>query len=119
MDYSFPKSQRLKSAKRISHIYRKGQKVKQSSLLLFYLEGESAEHKISVAVPKRKVPKAVHRNRIKRILREVYRLNKTKLAATKGFDFILMYLGSDLPDQRKLEQAFIKLCEKWRNSSGV
>jgi len=119
MDQSFPKKEHLKSAERISQIYRQGKKVKQSFLLLYYMEsGEESNH-LALAVPKRRVALAVNRNRIKRKLKEVYRLNKTLLKAEEGYDFILMYLGSEAPEYQKLERAFLKLCEKWQNSRAV
>ncbi len=119
MDQSFPKKEHLKSAERISQIYRQGEKVKQSFLLLYFIASTEDANRLALAVPKRRVALAVNRNRIKRKLKEVYRQNKGLLKAEESYDFILMYLGSEAPEYQKLERAFLKLCEKWRNSRAV
>lgn len=116
----FRKQERLKSAERISEIYRKGTKLKQGFLLLYHQDSEVQQHRVAFAVPKRKVPSAVKRNAIKRKLREVYRLNKSALPdGIPPKDFILMFLGSEAPDYQKLERSYLKLCEKWGNSESV
>lgn len=119
MNQSLTKAEKLKSAERISQVYREGKKLKQSFLLLFYLPSQTENHRIAVAVPKRRVALAVKRNRIKRQLREAYRRAKHRLPETPPCDFIVMYLGSDPPDAQKLERAFDKLLAKWGNSEGL
>ncbi|WP_421751976.1 ribonuclease P protein component [Croceimicrobium sp.] len=119
MDQSFPPDERLKSPQRISEIYTSGTKLKHSFFLLFSLAGEEEQHRIAFAVPKRKIASAVGRNRIKRKLREIYRLHKEALPEDLPQDFILLYLGSADSDYHKLEKAYLKLWEKWHNAPKV
>lgn len=77
--------------------------------------------KAGVGVSARNFKKAVDRNRIKRLLRECYRLNKTSLHETvatqqKPLSVFFLYLGKELPDYKALTEtmkaALTKLEEK-------
>jgi len=68
----------------------------------------------AVSVPKRTFPKAVQRNRIKRIIREVYRLNKANFYAAlpqeEGqYGCMFLYSGKREPTFTEIEKALKKL----------
>lgn len=73
--------------------------------------------RLGLAVPKRQIRKAVIRNRIKRLIRESFRYNQTRLA---GLDFVvLVRAGASrvanptfLQDLDKLWDRLKKQCEK-------
>jgi ribonuclease P protein component len=47
---------------------------------VYFISSENpSELEVLISVPKKKFKKAVHRNRIKRLIREAYRLNKNEL----------------------------------------
>lgn len=79
----FHKSERLKSHKAIEALFKQGQSFGQYPLRLVYTPWETGDHKspiqVSVSVPKKKFPKAVDRNRIRRQIKEAWRLNKNWL----------------------------------------
>jgi ribonuclease P protein component len=79
---SLSEKQRLKAKKAIEVLFGKSHVYGKYPLRILWNiaseESEEAGLKLLVAVPKRRVKKAVQRNRIKRLIREVYRKNKNE-----------------------------------------
>lgn len=79
MRYTFKKSERLKSEKTISALFAQRQSVGEYPFRLFWLEATQplpAPIQMAFSAPKKKFKTAVARNRIKRCMREAYRLCK-------------------------------------------
>lgn len=100
LDRSLPKSERLHSKKAIGTLFSKGQRFSQFPLKFTYLlaphSGETSEKdlkpvQILFSVSKRNFKLAVHRNKLKRRLKEAYRLNKTEIIASipEGFSLLV------------------------------
>jgi ribonuclease P protein component len=77
-DQSFPRSCRLRSRRQFVEVYTKGRRVGSSSFTLFGLPNNLGHCRLGLTVS-RKIGGAVRRNRTKRLLREVFRLNRTRL----------------------------------------
>ncbi len=104
MKYTFKKGERLKSRKLIGQLFTKGERLKSFPLQLVYLQVEhDTDFKIqaSFTVSKRYFKKAVDRNRIKRIMREAYRLERHSLPVlvddkhTKKHIFMFIYISNE------------------------
>lgn len=118
MSLKFSKKEKLKSRKAIEQLFQARQSVHVFPLRLIW---RKLDHPLSqspaqfaVSVPKRVFPKAVDRNRIKRIIREVYRLNKVEFyeALPKGdgqYGCMFLYSGKRAPTFKEIEQSFKKL----------
>lgn len=103
MSRSFNKHEKLKSEKAISDLFMNGQTITLYPLRLIYkIQSDSVDSKTktAVSVSKRNFKRAVDRNRIKRLLREAYRLNKSHFFNNTNNEYALMilYLGKDMPD---------------------
>jgi len=78
----FPKKERLCGEVRIGKLFAEGNAFIAYPLRVVYKltdEKSDAVVKVLMSVPKKKIRKAVHRNKIKRLMREGYRLNKSSL----------------------------------------
>lgn len=73
MKFGLAKDERLKRKSTFERIFEEGRRLKTGRVTLFYLGGKERK---AAFVATRKFKKAVERNRIKRILREAYRINK-------------------------------------------
>ena len=117
MNFTYNKSEKLKSKKTIERLFVEGKVISAYPLRLVYLKTDEP-HKIGVSVSKRNFKKAVDRIRIKRLLREGYRLNKNELKnnTTTSYAFMILYLSKDMPDfeliQTKTRVLFSKFLQK-------
>jgi ribonuclease P protein component len=78
---TFHRAEKLKSRKAIEALFRKGQSFGQYPLRLVFMPlteatNQTSPVQLAVTVSKKKFSKAVHRNRIKRQVKEAWRLNK-------------------------------------------
>jgi len=79
ISYSFPREERLRSKKLISELFRTGSSFNLYPLrfvLLKHPEHSETPAQVLISVSKKYFKKAVDRNRLKRQIREAYRLNK-------------------------------------------
>ena len=77
--YTFAKEERVTGAKRVDAIFASGKSFISYPLRVVYLQHEQSpipSCSILISVPKKRMKKAVHRIRVKRLVREAYRLNK-------------------------------------------
>ena len=120
MDYTFKKLEKLKSKKKIEQLFLEGSSVTAFPLRLMYLQSsfkDGTNIKISVSVSKRNFKKAVDRNRIKRLMREAYRLNKNSYFnnITTQYALMILYIGTDKPKFKTLETKIKLLFEQFLN----
>ncbi len=77
--YSFSKAEHLCGEKKISRLFSEGNAFIVYPLRIVYSvleEKDDIPVKVMVSVPKKRFKRAVKRNRLKRLMREAYRLNK-------------------------------------------
>ncbi len=118
MKFTYNKSEKLKSEKLITKLFTEGESVSAYPLRLVYLETtftEAVPLKTGVSVPKRNFKRAVDRIRIKRVMREAYRLNKHMVFnnISTSFAFMILYVGKEKPTYTTLETATKKMFHKF------
>lgn len=115
MNTKYPQKEKLKQKKEISLLFEKGKWKTCGSVRIISYENNLFENqKVGVSVSKRNYKKATDRNRLKRLLREAYRLNKEKFVSAFGSNSISMifWISKDFPkDLKTVEHDFLKLCE--------
>lgn len=101
--HTFSKADRLKSQKQIEQLFAEGDSFTEFPFRVVWRLVDSREQplEIAISVPKKKFPKAVTRNHMKRLLRESYRqrnegLKKTLLAKGKKLQLMLIFLDTQL-----------------------
>ncbi|MGM5469115.1 ribonuclease P protein component [Flavobacteriaceae bacterium LMO-SS05] len=121
MKYTFPKKEKLKSQKHIEKLFLEGKSITVFPLRMLYLQTtfeDGSKIKTGVSASKRNFKKAVDRNRIKRLLREAYRLNKPEYFnnITTSYALMILYIGKDAADfdsvNSKLKILFSTFLEK-------
>ena len=94
---------RLKGKLRIAHLFEKGKVYHSQNILLKILENNPDDALYAaVSVSKRNFVRAVDRNRIKRLMREAWRLEKPALenrliADEKQRAIVFIFTGKEMP----------------------
>ncbi len=114
MNNTLGKKERLKSRKLIGRLFEEGTSIKNFPYRLVYIVTEKSSIQSSFSVPKRNFKKAVDRNRIKRLIKEAYRLEKENVFKELNFHyaFMITYLGKKEPiffDAQKKIRELLKL----------
>jgi ribonuclease P protein component len=98
------KNERLKSRKLIEQLFSEGNKFGIVPFRIFYLykEEEKMSLQFGVGVSSRNFKKSVDRNRVKRLIREAYRLQKSTLQnilkeKNGELNLFVIYTGKELP----------------------
>nr|WP_309757569.1 ribonuclease P protein component [Flavobacterium sp.] len=118
MNFTYPKTEKLKSKITIGLLFTEGKSVSKYPLRLVYKAGsfdESEKIKMGVSVSKKNFKKAVDRNYFKRVLRETYRLNKHLLIDNldQPYSFMFFYQTKDRLSYEEINTKTIQLFEKF------
>ena len=115
----FPKSSRLYLRKEIEILFLSGKNIKEYPVKAIYdfIPLRDSPLKIGVVVPKKLFKKAVDRNRIKRQIREVFRLNSGPfkdffLSKATTVRVMFIFTGKELPDYVTLQTKIILILQR-------
>jgi len=87
------KKMRLDNSLDFNNCFLRGKRTSKHAFMIHYLENDLEYGRLGIRIAKKKIKKAVERNRIKRIAREVFRKGKFK-----GIDMVLV-----LRNEKKFE----------------
>ena len=113
-NYSFSRAERLTSKKKIGELFKKGSSFRIKKIQIILLSQHLKQcKKVLISVSKKNHKTAVSRNRIKRIIREVYRKNKGNInAEDRGYLMAIIYLGHSIPNFIELEDQLLNLFKR-------
>jgi ribonuclease P protein component len=116
-----PKSERLSSHKQIQNLFSGGKTFAIHPFVVKYsiIQGQEAgNHQILVSVSKRNFKRAVDRNRIKRQIREAYRLNKHIIAGLPDkYAIAYIYTFKEKLPYNSLEQKLSEALKRLREEA--
>ncbi len=118
--YGFPHTEKLKSVVRIEQLFTKGRSFWTFPCTVYYRIGTNDEipsSQILVSVGKHYFKHAVDRNRMKRLLREAYRLHKKPMmdaVADTGLNINigLVYKSHQLQDFAAVEASMVQILSR-------
>jgi ribonuclease P protein component len=111
MKNTLGKQERLKSKKLIEKLYSEGSSVKMFPLRMMFVQTAHTSDfpcQVGVSVAKRNFKKAPDRNRLKRLMRETYRLQKEIVYNNleQPYVFMISYIGRE---EIKYEELYPKM----------
>ncbi|MFM1932909.1 MAG: ribonuclease protein component [Bacteroidota bacterium] len=116
----FQKHERLYHRKVLDAVFKEGKTLKEYPMMLLYLpvsESREVPARCAVSVSKRNFKRAVHRNRIKRLMREVWRHQKNDVYTflTEGntqLAMVWLFVGKELPNHQLIARKITSLCQR-------
>jgi ribonuclease P protein component len=117
--FAFPRSKRLRLRNEIGALFSGGKQFSVFPVKAIYTvhKGNGQGLKLAVSVPKRNFKRAADRNRIKRQMREAFRLNSPKTSETVAsrdltVNVMLVFNGKELPDYAGLAAKIILILQR-------
>lgn len=113
ISYRFPKSSRLHLRKDISEVFNQGQLMRELPFLAYVkrLPFDGSLVRLVISVPKRRLKNASDRNRVKRLVRESYRLNLPsflhKFNQSETVHLAVVFQGYRMPDFKTVSAKII------------
>jgi len=112
---TFSTSSRIRKSEDFRVIYAKGKKVASDSFTLFILGQGIGQGRLGITITK-KLGKATARNRVKRILREIFRKNKERIG---NLDVVInARAGIRGKTQRELAEEFLRHISRFAERNG-
>ncbi len=114
--YSFTKEERLSLKRSIDLLFEKGRSFVAFPLRVVYLpleETASVPVSVLISVSKKRIRRAVGRNRVKRLVREAYRVNKYGLVDSLSEEHrrmlvAFLYMDGEIHPFSGVEKAMVK-----------
>ena len=122
-NFKLTKKERLCNPTLIGRMFEQGESFYIFPLKVVFLETPLATNspvQISFSASKKNFKRAVHRNLLKRRMREAYRLNKpvfySSLPGGRQLAIMIVYAGKEIKNYQLIEKSMIKILQKLADS---
>lgn len=123
VSFAFPKSRKLCGETTVDRLFREGVGFSRFPLRVVYIVNDEprkgeAPLRMMVSVGKKRFKRAVKRNRVKRLVREAWRLRKLdveaamEVANVRGLHVAFVFLSNELPSFADVEAAMSKAIDR-------
>ena len=113
--FRLSKNSSLKKTSDIDAVFKNGQKISSELISLYYAGSNIKELKIAFSVGKKSHSLASTRNKLKRLMKEAFRLNAVDVVGeVVNFDFVFVYFGSDKVSFVQVEECVKSLLLSFR-----
>ena len=124
MKFTLGKHQKLKSRKAITELFEVGKSIKEYPIKIIYVPVAQPHEqitKVAFSVPKRNFKHAVDRNRVKRLLREAYRLHQHQYFKEddQAYHIMFIYIKNTLPSYLEIEKKLKKALSKFKVATTI
>jgi len=108
------KAELLRGKKRIENLFRSGNDyvIHPLRIKVMRCQEPSETHQVLFTVSRKLHPKAVQRNRIKRLMREAYRLHKNQLQGLPSLCIAYIYQSKEIADFQTMSGAVVQSLQK-------
>lgn len=106
---AFRRAEHLRSPADFRRVYERRRSVSDGWLIVYACENHLPHLRLGLSVS-RKVGPAVHRNRLRRLYREAFRLGRAEMPV--GLDLVLIPRCSDAPSLAELQPALVRLVKQ-------
>ena len=108
---SFTRSERLRGHLTFEFVRKKAKPQKGRYLTIHTLPNKLFYSRLGISVGKRAIPKSVERNRIKRLIREAFRVNKSKIIAPQDITIRVKPIKGKL-SQKNVQKELLDVFKK-------
>jgi ribonuclease P protein component len=110
---AFPSSHRLSGELRFAAVYDAKIKTSRGPLVMYSLPNDLGHLRMGISISRR-VGTAPRRNRIKRLLREAFRLHRADLS--RGYDLVIVVRAHVPMELAEYQKLFVQLLDKTQQS---
>ncbi len=108
--FAFKREERLSRNTEYKKVYQ-GKRLQNAFFTLYFVPNAKQINRIGFVAGKKCLKLSARRNRLKRLLREVYRLNKAKIKG--NFDLVIVARKIDFPlNYKEVKKRVLELLEK-------
>jgi ribonuclease P protein component len=121
LNFTLPKSERLCGTKAVEELFSTGQSYFSYPFKIIFTKSDQSIPfpKILISIPKRVIKKAVQRNKLKRQLKEIYRLNKNDFWPPHSNNYIhtvgIIFAGKEPADFEFLKKKLILALQRLKS----